>query len=61
MLKRGHVIIPWVVAHASDSMVRYKVGDDGKTVHARWKGNGFKRNVNEIGLSNFRTKKNAKK
>ena len=28
-IPRGHVIIPWLVAHASDTLSRYKIGDDG--------------------------------
>ena len=48
-IPRGHVMIPWLVAHASDAMVRYKVGDDGKTAHERWKGRAFKRVTPEIG------------
>ena len=43
------MVIPWMVAHASDTLARYKVGEDGKSAHERWKGKGFMRKVPELG------------
>ena len=48
-IPKGHKMIPWMVAHASDTLSRYKIGDDGRTPHERWKGKKFKRAIPEFG------------
>ena len=44
-----HCCIPWLVAHASDSITRYNLYDDGRTGYHNWKGRPFKQGCAEFG------------
>ena len=48
-IQSGNPIIPWLVAHAADTINRYHVGKDGKTAYEKWKGKEFKRTSPEAG------------
>ena len=41
--------IPWLVAHASDSITRFHVHPDGRTGYHNWKGRPFKKECVEFG------------
>ena len=44
-----HQCIPWLVSHASDSITRYHVYEDGSTGYRNWKGKPFGKEVIEFG------------
>ena len=44
-----HNCIPWLVAHASDSITRYHVYSDGRTGYQNWKGRPFNKECVEFG------------
>ena len=44
-----HPSIPWLVKHAADVINITRVGMDGKTAFARWKGRNFNKKVAEFG------------
>ena len=44
-----HPCIPWLIAHASDTVNRYHVYKDGKTAFENWKGKKFKGQYREFG------------
>ena len=44
-----HMCIPWLMAHASDSLNRYHVYKDGRTGYQNWKGKKFGKESVEFG------------
>ena len=44
-----HDSIPWLIAHASDSLNRYHVYEDGRTGYHNWKGRPFVKESVEFG------------
>ena len=44
-----HMCVPWLVAHASDSITRYHVYEDGNTGYKNWKGKPFSKELVEFG------------
>ena len=44
-----HECIPWLVAHASDSVTRFHVYKDGRSGYHNWKGRKFNKEVVEFG------------
>ena len=48
-LNGEHNCIPWLMAHASDTINRYQVHGDGRTAYHRWKGKQFNKECVEFG------------
>ena len=48
-IESTHPGLPWLVAHAANTVNRYSVGPDGKTPYGRVKGKVFDRPVVEFG------------
>ena len=44
-----HPCIPWLIAHASDTVSRFHVYTDGKTAHENWRGRSFRGQYREFG------------
>ena len=44
-----HPCVPWLIAHASDTINRYHVYEDGRTAFENWKGRRFNGQYREFG------------
>ena len=44
-----HPCLPWLIAHASDTMNRFHVYSDGKSAYDKWKGRPFRGEYRESG------------
>ena len=52
--------IPWLMAHASDTVNRYYVYNDGRTAFENWKGRKFNGQYREFGENLFYLKPHSK-
>ena len=49
VIRGSHLVMTWLVQHAADCILKYQVGEDGKTDHERLKGKLFSRPAVEFG------------